>query len=297
MFILVTAGIVAVFLAMNVLAVSAPLALNASSGPSTSPTPSFAETPSDWPLDTPTDLETPVPSVSLPPTPPTIITSVVAAESRGVWSYHLVYPAFLAGTTPWAEQINSDTYEGVQARALQWAGGPAANPRPSGKVNTLMGSFEEELLTPELASFTLNWTDDSRDEYPGLGCETLNFDLRTGHRVSFDSVFNDTRAALTIMSGIAQASLKEQLGADYDAWLVSDGTAPTADHYIHWALMAGGVKITFDQYQVTTRQGPLLSVVVPWDRLRQVIVQTSPVANLAGLSSPSPSERVSPSAG
>jgi hypothetical protein len=283
MFIVIGAGIVGVFVAMNVLVVAAPVAIDASRGPSASPTATFAETPSAYPLESPSDLETPVPSVSLPSAKPTIINSVVAGESRGVWSYHLVYPAFLAGTTPWAAEIDADVYEGVQARALQWAGGPAANPRASGKVNKLTGSYDEELLTPELASFTLTWVDDSRDDYPGLGAETLNFDLRTGHRIAFDSVFNDTRAALTIMSGIAQASLQEQLGADYDAWLVGDGTAPTADHYIHWAVAAGGVKITFDQYQVTTRLGPLLSVIVPWGPLRQVMVRTSPVAKIAGL--------------
>jgi hypothetical protein len=283
MFIVVAAGIVAVFVAMNVLVVAAPVSVESSSGPGASSTPTFAEIPSASPVDLPSEIETPVPSVSLPTTRPTIIVSVIRAESKGVWSYHLVYPAFLAGTTPWAAEIDADIYEDVNSRALQWAGGPAANPRASGKVNRLTGSYEEELLTPEIASFTLIWADDSRDEYPGLGCETLNFDLRTGHRISFDSVFNDTRAALTIMSGIAQASLQEQLGADYDAWLVADGTAPTADHYIHWALMKGGVKITFDQYQVTTREGPLLSVIVPWESLRGVIVQTSPVAKIAGL--------------
>ena len=174
--VVVGAGIVGVFVAMNVLVVAAPVAVDVSSGPSTSPTPTFAETPSVGPLDSPSDLETPVPSVSLPSTRPTLINAVVAGESKGVWSYHLVYPALLEGTTPWAAEINADIYGGVQARALQWAGGPAANPRASGKVNSLTGTYRrrsagpwDRVLHPDLGG--------RQRRLPGLDVETVNFDL------------------------------------------------------------------------------------------------------------------------
>jgi hypothetical protein len=280
MFILTGAGIVGVFVAMNVLVTAAPAAVVAS--PSTSPTPVFADTPSALPLDSPSQLETPAPSASLPSTRPVIINSVVSGGSKGIWSYYLAYPAFLAGTTPWAQQIDDDVFAEVQARALQWAQGPAADRQVPGKVNTLTGGYTTELLTPELASFTLTWVDDSSAEYPAMGVSTLNFDLSTGQRIALDSVFTDLTTALTIISGRVLTPLEEQLGADYDSWLAVDGTSPTADHYVHWAVTKVGVKITFDQYQVTARRGPLLSVVVPWDPLRQVMVPTGPVAKLAG---------------
>ena len=99
------------------------------------------------------------------------------------------------------------------------------------------------------------------------------------------------------MSTIAPASLPEQLGADYNATPVTDGTAPTADHFVNWAVTPDGIRMTFNQYQVTAARGPLLSVVEPWGPLRQVIVRTSPVAKIAGLARPPATGHVSPGPG
>jgi hypothetical protein len=279
-------GIVAVFVAMNVLATSAPIIFSSTPTPRVSATPEFPVVPSFVPSASAAVTDTPGTTASLPPVAPAIIHSQVSEnDGHGIWSAHLSYPAFLEGTTPWAKEMNDEILIEVQMRADQWAQGPASNPRSDGKLSTLDGSFTIDLLTPELASFTETWTDDSYPEVKAYGVETLNYDLSTGMRITLDEVFVDSSTALVFMSGSVLPQLVDELGPDYEASVAVEGTSPSPDHYVHWALSPKGIKITFGQNQVTLRAGPPPFVVVPWSAVRSVMVQTGPIAQLAGIGS------------
>ena len=277
-------GVAGVFIAMNVLVSAAPLAVSFNSqSPSGSVRPSLAGSPTLLPFATDTSVPTPVPSASVPDFRPTVVNSTISAsDPNGIWKVYLLYPAFRAGTTPWAEAMNAQIGTEMQTRATQWELGPAANRQVVGKVNVLSGTYSTEVLTPNLASFTLSWVDDATPSQPARGVQTVNYDLSTGQLIAFDDLFTDTDAALQIMSSVAEAQLVDELGADYDAAVVSDGASPSRTNYINWALTTAGVKITFADHQVSRSADSLPSVVVPWSSLRSVMVATGPVAKLAG---------------
>jgi hypothetical protein len=276
-------GIAGVFLAMNVLVSAVPIVTDTSPSPNASTAPSFAAPASVPPLPTPTSPRSAAPIVSLPAGGPTIINSPVSAtDPGGAWNVYLLYPAFEEGTTPWAATINADILGEVQTRALQWEAGPAAYRPASGKVNTLVGSFKTELLSPALASFTLTWTDDSSTSAPILGVQTLTYDLGTGLRVQFNPLFLDPKAALTVISGYAQSMLQAQLGADYDASIAAGGTSPLPANYTHWALTPDGMKFIFSQYQVAAAKDKLPEIVIPWETLKPLMINSGSVAQLAG---------------
>ena len=280
-FAVVGVGIAGVFIAMNVLVTWAPIAV-ASPTPSPSPGPTFPTTPSILPVVTDTPFLTPAPTASVPATKPTIIKSAVSAsDPNGAWKVYLAYPTFKAGTTPWAEQTNADVTDEMQTRATQWEDGPAAVPRP-GKLNTLYGSFVTDLLTPELASFTVTWTDDSNPGAVQLGVETISIDLSSGQRLAFDDLFPDATTALATISLQTRSLLQDQLGAAYNAVTAEAGTSPTTSNFTNWALTTAGVKFVFPQYQVSDRADLEPAVVVPWAALKPVVVQTGPLATLAG---------------
>jgi hypothetical protein len=155
-------------------------------------------------------------------------------------------------------------------------------PRTSGEPNKLTGTFETDLLTSALAAFTLTWVDDSSADVPATNVETLNYDLSTGRRIGFVDLFTDSAVALKIISTAAMSMLQTELGNDYDPSVAVEGTSATADNYNHWALRSSGIKITFAENQVISRPGLLPTVIVPWDVLRPVMIQTGPVARLAG---------------
>ena len=282
-FAVIGVGIAGVFVAMNVLVSAVPIVTASSPSPSGSVGPSFAATPSALLIPTPAPTLRAAPAASLPSGGPTIINSPVSAsDPSGNWSVYMLYPAFEVGTTPWADSISADILGEVETRALQWEAGPAAYRRASGKVNTLFGSFKTELLSPALASFTLTWTDDSSNGEPALGVQTLTYDLATGQRIQFNPLFVDSKAALTAISADVLPMLQAVLGVDYDATLAVEGTSPLPANYTHWALTPDGMEIIFSQYQVAPGKDKLPSVVIPWASLKPLMVNSGPVATLAG---------------
>lgn len=277
--------VVAVFVAMNVLTSAAPVAIDFTSpSPSVDAGPSLPGSPTAIPFATDSSLPTPAPSASVPDTRPTLINSAISeSDPNGIWIVYLGYPAFLAGSTPWADAINADIGLEVRTRATQWEQGPASNRQVAGKTNVLSGKYTTELLTPALAAFTLTWEDDASASAPATGVGTLNFDLSTGQRIAFDDLFNDADVALATISTAAQSQLMDQLGPNYDPVVVDEGSSPSRTNFIHWAITPNGMKITFAEHQVAKNLSSLPSVVVPWASLRGVMVQTGPVAKLAGL--------------
>jgi hypothetical protein len=275
-------GIAVVFVVMNVLVTWAPIAV-ATPSPSASAAPSFAPSPSLAEIVTASPSSTPAPTASLPASKPTLIRSAVSAKDpNGAWSVYLLYPTFQAGSTPWADEIDAQMTDEMQGRAVQWEQGPAANRKPSAKVNSLSGSFTTELLTPGIASFTLAWTDETANLTPGLGLETLTYDLGTGQRLAFSDVFPDATAALAVLSVTARTMLQDQLGAGYDPSVAVDGTSPSTANFSNWAVTPTGIRFTFAQYQVTTNSDAQPSIVMPWSILKPVMRQTGPLATLAG---------------
>jgi hypothetical protein len=271
-----------VFVAMNVLVVAAPVVILESPSPAASVAPSFDGSPSILPSATPAVSPSWLPSASLPPGKPVIIHSVINAIDPGhIWTVFFEYPTFQPGSTPWADQMNADLANEMQTRAEQWEQGPASIRQVSNKTNVLSGTFRVELLTSALASFTINWLDDSTASAPANAVETVNFDLSTGQRIGFDSMFSDTALALNIISSSAGTLLAAQLGPNFDEAVVADGIAPARGNFVNWALTTAGLKITFQEHQVSLAGG-LYSVVVTWSALREAMATTGPVAALAG---------------
>jgi hypothetical protein len=282
-FIIIGMGIAGVFVAMNVLVTAVPVVIDQST-PTPSAAPSFPVLPSVPPSENPTTATyTPAPTASLPSTRPTIVHSAVSdKDANGVWVVYLSYPAFVPGTTPWAEAMNSEILSDLQDRAAQFEAGPASNRQESGKVNTLTNTFTTDLLTPSLASFTLTFVDDTTPGHPGTTVQTLTYDLGTGQQISFGDLFIDSETALAVLSVQAPPLLQAELGAAYSSTIVADGTAGTMANYRNWALAPDGLKVTFGQSQVAATDQGLPSVVVPWTALKPVMVPTGPVAALAG---------------
>jgi hypothetical protein len=157
-----------------------------------------------------------------------------------------------------------------------------------------VGTFETELLTPRLASFTATWTDDTTPGSLAVTVGTLNFDLSTGQLISFDDLFTDPGTALTIMSATSADLLYYQLGAAWDDALGRMGTTPNHANFANWVLTRAGLKVVFNQYQVVY-SAQIPSVVVPWSALVPVLAANGPVADLSGASAAQSSPSLSPS--
>jgi Protein of unknown function (DUF3298) len=280
---IVGVALVGVFVAMNLLvaaipadATPSPSALIALGSPTQAPDLTFVAA-------MPTPTATPMKTVALPTAAPTIWRGVVQAKDpHGVWSAIMYYPEFAPGTTPLGNAMNADMAAEVQARLEQWEVGPAAVRAGKGKVNQLAGNFTVEMTSPTLASFTLTWYDNVSGTDPTTNVETINYDLGTGARLGITDIFPDTSAGLAILSVQSQAMLQAYLGKDYDANIVSQGTAASPSNFATWSFTTGGLKITFPEYQVAPYSDGMPEIVIPWSALRDVVPATGPVARLAG---------------
>ena len=281
--VVVSVGVAGVFLAMNILVTVPPVAIALSPTPARSVGPSFPITPSGLPLDTITPTDTPAPTASLSNQQPRFVHSVISdSDPNGAWTVYLSYPAFVIGQTPWAQQIDSDIRAELTTRASQWELGPAANRNSSGKKNSLTDTFVTDLISPTLASWTLSFVDNSLPSGPTTSVESIVYDLGTGQRMVLDDLFIDSESAATLLSNVTPVILQNQLGARYDSVRVAEGTTPQLTNWNNWAVTKAGLKVTFDQYQVT--DGPeIVSIVVPWGQLVSVMNVDGPVAKLAGL--------------
>lgn len=276
-------ALVGVFVAMNLLvaaipgdATPSPSAEIAAGSPTLVPDLTFGAA-------MPTPTATPMQTVALPTAAPTIWRGTAQAKDpAGVWSALLYYPQFAPGTTPLGNQMNADMTGEVQARLDQWEVGPAAIRAGKGKVNQLVGNFTVEMTSPTLASFTLTWYDNVSVPDPTTNVETINYDLGTGARLGITDIFPDTSAGLAVLSAQSQTMLQTSLGKDYDASIVSQGTAASPSNFATWALTTAGLKITFPEYQVAPYADGMPEVVIPWSTLRDVVPATGPVAQLAG---------------
>lgn len=269
---------------MNILVTAPPIAIARSPSPSASQGPSFPGTPSLLPFATDQPSVTPAPVASLSDHVPRFVHSFISgSDPSGIWTYYLSYPAFITGETPWAVQVDTDIRNEMHTRAAQWQVGTAAERTVKGKTNSLSDSYVTEMLTPAIASWTLTFIDDSVPSGTVTSVESLDYDLSTGQRMVLDDIFIDSDSATTLLSNLAPSILQQNLGAAYDSALVLQGTTPLSSNWNNWAVTKAGLKVTFDQYQVT-HSPEIVSITVPWSQLASVMNDTGPVARLAGLS-------------
>lgn len=284
LFALAVLGLGGVFLGMNLLVTAAPVVTDQGTPPAPSAGASLLGSPSLLPLAA--GSSAPAPAVaSLPDYGPTFVRSEVsAADPNGVWNVYLQYPLFVPGTTPWAEQMDSELQATEEAKAERFESGPAAIQQAPGKVNHLTGGFHTELLSPQLASFVMDWQDDTDPGQTAQGVDTITFDLSTGQAIGFDDIFPDDQAALTLLSGVARTQLYDEPSFDWNQTVVDDGTAPRMDNFGNWTITPAGFKVYFGQYQVDST-GNIVSIVVAWSDLKRVLTNQGPVAALAGIGS------------
>lgn len=78
----------------------------------------------------------------------------------------------------------------------------------------------------------------------------LNYNLKTGKLLVLDEIFDDLKAALTIMSEFSYKKLQIELGEYFDEEMLKDGTSPIIENYATLSLVPEGINIYFQHYQV-----------------------------------------------
>jgi hypothetical protein len=116
--------------------------------------------------------------------------------------------------------------------------------------------------------------------HPNHHSLTVNFDLKTGRRIELAELFKPGASYLKIISDYCVKDLKTKTGEMSDEDWIRSGAGPAKENFRSWSITKKGILINFDPYQVAAYAAGPFEVLVPYDELKGVLRQDSPVAGL-----------------
>lgn len=113
--------------------------------------------------------------------------------------------------------------------------------------------------------------------HPAHYSHAINYDLSEGRVLSLEELFQPGSAYLETLSTYCLDDLAAQGTL---AW--EEGALPKAENFQDWNLTPGGLEIMFDEYQVAPYAAGPQKVLIPYERLKEVMNPEGPLAKLAG---------------
>jgi Protein of unknown function (DUF3298) len=104
---------------------------------------------------------------------------------------------------------------------------------------------------------------------------TANYNLEQGKDIALADLFLPNSNYLETIADYCKTRLGTR---DIDFKDFSQGADPTSDNYKNWNITAGGLMITFDEYQVAAYVAGPQTVTVPYSELKSIIDPQGPLA-------------------
>jgi hypothetical protein len=109
--------------------------------------------------------------------------------------------------------------------------------------------------------------------HPNSYSVTLNYDLDSGRALDLSDVFKPGSKYLETLANYAMRELRRA-----DRLTFPEGAEPTPDNYRSWNVLPDGLRINFDDYQVTPHAVGPQQVVVPYSELKSLLRPNGPLA-------------------
>ena len=182
---------------------------------------------------------------------PGVVNERIQRGGDGKPTLSLYYPvlnqaAVDADIRRWAAGV-ADAYEEETGKAGE---GPDSEKPTSYGMWDLTGMFELSRPSEGVASVTFNVYSYTGGAHGNLDITCLNYDLRTGRRLSLADMFKDPEKALRLMSAWSRKELSNSLGEDADDDMIREGVAPDLRNFANLTLTSQGLRIEFQPYQV-----------------------------------------------
>ncbi len=110
--------------------------------------------------------------------------------------------------------------------------------------------------------------------HPGDNSQTATFDLQTGQMLTLADLFMPNADYLAPISQYCVAQLSTR---DIGFQGFELGATATLQNYRNWNITAGGLMITFDEYQVAPYAAGPQTVMIPYKELAQILLRDGPV--------------------
>jgi hypothetical protein len=110
--------------------------------------------------------------------------------------------------------------------------------------------------------------------HPGRRTFTVNYDMVAGNMLALDDLFAPGSPYLNTISQICIEDLTAKEAITWDT-----GAQPLVENYQVWSITDAGLRITFDEYQVTSYSEGPQTVTIPYWKLKELV---PPEGRLAG---------------
>lgn len=131
----------------------------------------------------------------------------------------------------------------------------------------LWGSYSLTRPSPAALSITFEIWTYTGGAHGNLDIITLNYSLLTGQRLGLVDIFEDSEAALALMSAWSHKQLAPRLGGVRQEQTLRDGLMPVPENFASLTLTPEGVRINFQPYQVAPWAAGAQSVDMPLEEL------------------------------
>lgn len=114
--------------------------------------------------------------------------------------------------------------------------------------------------------------------HPNHHSDTIVWDLAAGRRLALEDLFRAGSGWLERLSERAVAELEASMGEMGSAEWIREGAGPDPANFDSWSVVAEGIRIVFDPYEVAPYAAGSSVVVVPWSALVGTLDPAGPVA-------------------
>ncbi|HVF43637.1 MAG TPA: RsiV family protein [Pyrinomonadaceae bacterium] len=109
---------------------------------------------------------------------------------------------------------------------------------------------------------------------------TFNFDMNAGRALELKDLFNPGSRHLERIAGLCDEDLNRQF-REGQLFAFASGREPAAKNYSAWVVTPGGLVFVFEEYQAVAYAGGEPKVLVPFDRLADILRPGGALAALA----------------
>lgn len=109
----------------------------------------------------------------------------------------------------------------------------------------------------------------------------VNYDLKNNRELQLADIFEPNSGYLKTISEYSIADLKKRVGDMSDDEWIGKGAGAEMENYSNWNLTKKGLMITFEPYQVAAYAAGPQTVIIPYNRLKDILKKDGIAAQFA----------------
>lgn len=203
-----------------------------------------------------------------------IIKENIAAKRTEI---HSVYPELVGINSPSAKKFNETvknlvvSFNNEFRKSLEDFTVEEMKDMPATMTMNNEVGYDVILAKNDLISLSVSNYMFTGGAHGGTSSYPINYDLKNNRELALADLFEPNSNYLKTISDYSIADLKSRLTEMSDDEWISRGAGAEADNFRSWNLTKKGLMFTFDQYQVAAYAAGPQTVIIPYEKLNDIL--------------------------